>query len=269
MEQSESYRETLRDAGTAETLEREAHLIRSTGEKDAELAGLKQVVDENPQDAKAHQALGDFYYNSEHYAEAERAYCKAFEIDKRYSMREKMGTTRIRRLEQAEKAAQQGVVESGRAPIALAKAREARQKRLEFCIKEYRFRREQHPTDMKLAWTLGQFYFELSGDENIQNAIKQFQQAMSSSALKIRARYMLGRCFAMNPKFFDMAKEQFETALAEVETLESEMGKTITYELAQLDEKLGNEAEALVNYKKIFSVDAGFKDVAKKIQILG
>jgi hypothetical protein len=54
-----------------------------------------------------------------------------------------------------------------------------------------------------------------------------------------------------------------------VEDPASETAKTITYELASTAETLGNNEEALAHYKKIFVVDAGFKDVAQKIQTLG
>jgi len=269
MEGAASFRESLRDADKARDLARKEQLVHSATEQDAEIIHLIQAVEASPEDAEAHLRLGDAYYTSERYAEAEKAYRKAFEIGKRYGMREKMGNARIRQLEQLERKARQEIDDSGRSPAALAKARDATKKRLEFCVKEYSFRRQHHPTDMNLARQLGQYYFDLGGDENIQKAIQQFQQAMSSSSLKLRARYMLGRCFALNPKTVDMAKEQFETALAELENPVGEMGKTLTYEIGQIEETLGNEAEALTHYKKIFAVDAGYRDVAKKIQTLG
>jgi len=269
LEGATSYRETLRDEETARDLEREGHLARSAREHEEEIARANRAVEDNPLDAKAHHALGDLYSKLGRYAEAERAYIKAFELDKRYGTREKLGNTRLRLLEQRERKAQEEAEDSGQDPRCVAMAREARRKRLEFCIKEFTFRRKQHPTEMKLALQLGQYYFELGGDENIRNAIQQFQQAVSSSALKMRAQYMLGRCFAMNPKTLDMARDQFMQALEAVDDPAGEMGKTLACELGATEEKLGNRAEALAWYKKVFVVDAGFRDVAQKIQELG
>ena len=39
--------------------------------------------------------------------------------------------------------------------------------------------------------------------------------------------------------------------------------------LGAICEKIGNKPDALVSYKKIFGVDAAYRDVAQKIQQLG
>ena len=92
---------------------------------------------------------------------------------------------------------------------------------------------------------------------------------MSSVPLKARAQLMLGRCFALNPKTLDMAKEQFMKAYEGMEDDQSDMAKSLLYELGAACEKMGNKPDALAWYKKIFAVDAGYRDVAKKIQQLG
>lgn len=269
LEGAGSFRQGLRDETKAHELAREGHVSRSSAEQEGEIARLKQAVAAHPGDAPAYHKLGDACMRGACYAEAEQAYLKAFELDKRFGSREKLGDARLRRLEQLERKAQREAVDSGRDPRYLALARDAKRKRLEFSIKEFAFRRKHHPTDMKLAYQLGQYYFELGGEEGVRSAIQQFQQAVSSSGRKIQARYMLGRCFALDPKTLDMAKDQFAQALEAVEDPASDLAKTLTYELAAATEKLGDTAEALAKYKTIFAVDAGFRDVAKKIQELG
>jgi len=269
LEDSDSFRETLRDANKARELEQEGHLAQTAQKAASGIAQLQQAAAANPGDAKAQHDLGDACMQTGQYIDAEKAYKKAFEIDKRFSSREKLGNARIRHLEQIERKAVAAAEDSGVDPRLKGVANEARRKRLEFCVKEFAFRRKHHPTNMKLAQQLGEYYFELGGDENIQNAIQQFQQALSSPSLKLRSQLMLGRCFAMNTKTLDMAKATFEAALALVEDTAGETAKTITYELASAAEKLGNQEEALSYYKKIFVVDAGFRDVAQKIQTMG
>ena len=269
LEEAESFRESLRDGETAEALEKEIRLARSDDEKGSEIAKFQKAVEANPEDAKAQSDLGDACSRAEQFREAEAAYRKAFELSKRYNDREKLGTARLRYLQQVERKATREAEEGDHAPHLIAKARQAREQRVEFAVKEFEFRRKNHPTDMNLAWNLGNFYVEAGGDENISKAMQQFQQAMSSPGLKIQAQRMLGHCFAMNPKTLDMAKEQYQKALEQVDDPRMEMGKTLMYELGSIDEKLGNTAEAVTWYKKIFAVDAGFKDVGKKVQTLG
>ncbi|MFH1574656.1 MAG: hypothetical protein ABIG68_11775, partial [Acidobacteriota bacterium] len=171
--------------------------------------------------------------------------------------------------EQFEAKTRQAAAESGRDPLALGLARKARQQRLEFCVKEFTFRRKHHPTDMKLALQLGQYYFDLGGAENIPKAIQEFQQAASSPSLKVRAQYMLGRCFATDTKTLDMAKGQFTQALEALSDPGSDLAKNLMYEIGTTEEQRDNADEALTWYKKIFVMDAGFRDVTKKIQQLG
>jgi len=269
LEQSHTFREQLRDEKTTKALAQADRMVRSNDEVDQEVARHKKEAEEKPNDAEAHLRLGDVFFRSERYAEAEAAYRKSFEIGKKWPAREKLGDTRLRLLEQAEQQAKKTADENGRDPASVAHALEATRKRLEFAIKEFEARRKQHPTEVRLAWQLGQYYFELGGEAGIQQAIQQFQQAVSSVPLKARAQLMLGRCFALNPKTLDMAKEQFMKAYEGMEDDQSDMAKSLLYELGAACEKMGNKPEALSWYKKIFAVDAGYRDVAKKIQQLG
>lgn len=269
LEESQSFREQLRDEKTANKLAQADRMVRSSDQVDEDLARHKKAVEENPTDAEAHLRLGDAFAKSDRFAEAEAAYRKSFEIGKKWPAREKFGDMRLRLLEQAEERAQKEAEESGRDPATVARALEAKRKRLEFAVKEFELRRKQHPTEARLAWQLGQYYFELGGEAGIQQATQLFQQAVSSAPLKARAQLMLGRCFAMNPKTLDMAKEQFLKAYEGMESDQGEMAKSLLYELGAASEKMGDKPGALGWYKKIFGVDAGYRDVAQKIQQLG
>ena len=269
MEEAASYRDTLRDEEQADELAHKADAAHTATERESEIARLQQAVEASPDDARAHHAFGDACFRLARYKEAEKAYTKAFGLDKRFASREKMGDARLRHLEQLEEKARQAAEKSGRDPMALGLALKAWQQRLEVCVKEFVFRRKHHPTDMKLALQLGQYYFDLGGAENMSKAIREFQQAVSSPGLKGRAQYMLGRCFFADAKTLDMAKGQFTQALEAVDDPGSDMAKNLMYEIGATEEKLGNADEALAWYKKIFVVDAGFRDVTKKIQQLG
>jgi len=269
MEQSQSYREVLRDDTKARTLEEEGRVLRGPDALDQEIAKLQKAVEENTEDPDRHQRLGDAHFRAEQYAEAEVSYRRAFDIGKKWPAREKMGDARLRLLEQAERALAKEAEESGNDPARVGRAREAQLKRLEFAIKEFEFRRQQHPTDTKLCWQLGLYYMELGGAPNIQRAIQQFQHAMTNASFKLSAQLMLGRCFAADPKTLDMARDQLSKAYESVQDDASEMGKTLLYEMGTVCEKMGNPSDALTAYKKIFAVDAGYRDVAKKIQQLG
>ena len=269
MEQSQTFREQLRDENTTVNLEREQRMAVTSDERTAEAEKLKAEAMAHPEDAEGFVRWGDALFRAERFPDAEAAYRKAFEISKKWPVREKMGNSRLRALEHIERAAIKKAEENAQDPQSLGARSEARRKRLEFAIKEFDFRRKQHPTDMKLAMQLGLFYVEAGGEPNIQQAIQQFQQAMSSPGLKVRAQHLLGRCFANDPKTLDMAREHFASALTTLDDPATDAAKSLMFDLALVSEKLGDKVEALKWYKKIFSVDASYRNVAKKIQELG
>ena len=269
LEQSQTFREQLRDESKANALAQSDRMVRSGDDVSQDIAQHKKAVEEKPNDPEVYMRLGDALVRAEKFTEAEAAYRKSFEIGKKWPAREKLGDTHLRLMEHAEQQAAKVADENGRDPASVARANDTKHKRLEFAVKEFELRRKQHPTDMRLAWQLGQYYFELGGDAGIQQAIQQFQQAVTSATLKARAQLMLGRCFAFNPKTLDMAKEQFVKAYEAMEDDQSDMAKSLLYELGSTCEKMGDKPGALVWYKKIFGVDAGYRDVAKKIQQLG
>ena len=119
MEQSQSYREQLRDESKARTLEQESRVARTAGDMDQEVVRLKKLVEENANDPERHQQLGEVYFRGERYAEAEACFRKAFDIGKKWPAREKLGDVRLRLLEKAERAAEKEAEESGRDPARL------------------------------------------------------------------------------------------------------------------------------------------------------
>ena len=268
LSEAKGYREVLRDEEGAKGLEDEQRIARSEEEKDARVAAQQKKLDENPEDPIALRDLGQALYDAERFDEAEKVFAKEFEISKQYNARERLGNARLRRLMKAERAAKEAADESGQAPALAAKAEKLHKDRMDFAIKEFEFRRQQHPTDMRLAFQLGNYYFERGEEEDIEKAIQQFQQAVNAPGLKLQAKLMLARCFAQTPQTLDMAKDQLVGALDEVEDIGMEIGKKLTYELARVQEEMGETAEAAKHYKEIYAKDAAYRDVAKKIREL-
>lgn len=65
-----------------------------------------------------------------------------------------------------------------------------------------------------------------------------------------------------------MAAEQLQTALSEMPIM-NENKKDVLYELGQVYEAIGNDAEALSYYKQIYQVEIGYKDVAERVENRG
>jgi tetratricopeptide (TPR) repeat protein len=62
----------------------------------------------------------------------------------------------------------------------------------------------------------------------------------------------------------DLAAKTLEKALAEKQVFDEE-AMELTYALGSVLEKMGKKEDAIEQFKKIYEVDVGFKDVAKKV----
>ena len=269
MEGSDDFRDTVKDLGEAHELMEHDRIARTEGEKGALIRKLQERVKEDQSDYKRWRDLGQAFFHAELFEKAEKAFAQEFKLSKRFEARERLGNAHLRRLQQAANQAAQAAEEGGHAPDLTAKVNAAKRLRLDFAVKEFAFRREHHPTDLQLAWELGKQYFERADPEDIELAIKQFQEAKNNAGLRRQTQLMLARCFAMRPQTLDMAKDQLVEGLDELEDAGLEIGKEMLYVLAGIEEQLGQTDNAAKHYKKIYGIDASYRDVGKKIQALG
>lgn len=121
----------------------------------------------------------------------------------------------------------------------------------------------ERPSDRELRYQLGRVYFENS---KIDDAIKEFQLAVSEPRYRLRAYNYLGLCFS-SKKMYDLAEVQFNSALQELTKTShiDEFSKEVLYNLASVYERMGHIDKAVEKYKEIYKVDIGFKDVSEKI----
>jgi tetratricopeptide (TPR) repeat protein len=127
-------------------------------------------------------------------------------------------------------------------------------------LAEVQRRAERFPTDLQIRFELGQLYFQLG---KISEAIKEFQKAQNNPHRRIQSMGYLGQCFARRG-IFDLAASQLADAIKEKVGFDDEK-KELIYQLAGVLEKMGKREDAFAQYKIIYAVDAGFKDVTEKM----
>lgn len=119
---------------------------------------------------------------------------------------------------------------------------------------------ERYPTDLQRRFELGQLYFQTG---NLKDAIQEFQRAQANQHLRVSAMNFLGQCFerrGMN----DLAVRTFQNAIKEKAVLDDEK-KELIYLLGSVFEKMGKKEEAIEQFKHIYEVDIGYRDVAAKV----
>lgn len=129
-----------------------------------------------------------------------------------------------------------------------------------FEVNECKARVERYPSDLQLRYELGELYFKAG---KVSEAIQEFQKAQSNPNRRVQALGYLGQCFArrgMN----DLAARTLQNALKEKLAFDDEK-KELYYQLGCVYEKMTKREEAIEQFKQIYEVDIGYKDVAAKV----
>jgi tetratricopeptide (TPR) repeat protein len=138
----------------------------------------------------------------------------------------------------------------------------ARKKEIaEASVADAKARVEANPTDAQLQFKYGQALFDA---EQYTEAIAPLQRARTNPNLRIKSMLMLGKCYAAK-NMTDMAIRQLEDANKEVIAMD-DTKKEILYMIGSLYESAGNTEKAVENFKVIYEVDYGYRDVAQKVE---
>ncbi len=113
---------------------------------------------------------------------------------------------------------------------------------------------------MIIRYELGELYFKLG---NYIEAGQEFQKAQANPNKRLSAMMFLGLCFARR-NMNDLAVRRLQDALKEKVGFDDEK-KEILYALGSVFEKMGKTEESMDQYKQIYEVDMGYKDVGAKV----
>ncbi len=249
-------RELIKDKERARSLERAQKLHFSEDELRSELGRLEGRLSESPSDpdllvelAKVHDRLGD--------PEAALAGIRrALEL----------------RPDSIDLVARAGDLESKRLKREIVRAdREGHPdeaSRLEaslvaYEVADHRRRVELRPGDNALRLALAR---KLLRAEETDAALAELQRCQNEPRLRSEALFLLGACFHRKG-ILDLARKDYEQALEGTNDT-SERAKEILYNLGLIAESQGRAEEARSFYLRIYEIDIGYRDVAKKMETL-
>lgn len=232
-------------------------------ELDKGIKEYEKQAELEPNKLATHEKLGDLYLEKEDFARAKEKYERALEIepDSRIIQRKlkeiefKKFDTIIRKCEETLQASPDNVE-------AAKQMEKAKNDKLNLMVEDCQERIKNDPKDIPLRFELGKLYKEQG---KVNEALGEFQAAVNEPAVRRQTLYMIGICF-QERNMLDMAVAQLEKALAVNPGAMDEEAKEIRYQLGQIYEKMGQTAQALSEYKKIYEVDITYKDVTSKIE---
>ena len=254
-EEKGTFHDKLANKKEALTLEREAKAVKSDRDTDSLIEETKAKMAREPANVNYQRTLAKLYLESHRYDEGIAVLEKANQstggadpqIDRALS------EAKIHKMEhQIAQLRKEGREDEA---VAMEKQKD------EFLMADAEDRVRRYPNDLLFKYELGVLQFEHG---LINEAISQFQLSQRNPQRRIRSLYYMARCFGEKGQN-DIAAEQLAKAKTELIVMD-ETKKDIVYELGCIYETAGEIEKATEQFKEIYSVDIGFRDIAAKIE---
>jgi tetratricopeptide (TPR) repeat protein len=250
-----SFHDKLKNKDEAVSLERQSKAVKSEKDTDALIEETKAKIIREPANINYQRTLAKLLLDSNRFEEGIEVLEKANQatggadpqIDRALSDAKlrKMDYD-IVQLKNAGRAEEASALEQQKAGFLLADAED---------------RVKRYPNDLLFKFELGVLQFDRG---LINEAIGQFQLSQRNPQRRNRSLYYLARCFREKGQN-DIAAEQLVKAKCELVVMD-ETKKDIVYELGCVYEATGSIDKALEQFKEIYSVDIGYRDVTQKIE---
>jgi tetratricopeptide (TPR) repeat protein len=251
-----SYRDILKNKTEAVSLEQEKRIVKTEDTTERLIGEYETRLQTEPNNLKLVRSLAELYTQKKKFEPALALYdrIKNSEMGGDPSLERAMAETIVRRfdfqLEQLNPAA----------PDYAEQSAKIQAEKLDFQTTDCQQRVEKYPTDFAIRFEMGALYFQAG---KINEAIQEFQKAQQNPHKRLAAMNYLAQCYAKR-KMFDLAARTLQNAIKEKPVFDDEK-KDLIYNLGCVLESMGKKEEAVEQFKQIYEMDIGYKDVAAKV----
>jgi tetratricopeptide (TPR) repeat protein len=253
---SGSYRDILKNKEEAVALEQENRQVRPEDVAARLIREYETRIKTEPNNLKLLRSLAELYTQKKEFDRALACYdrLKASETGSDPSLDRAIAETRARKfdhqMEQLDPAA----------PDYAEKVAQLQSEKQAYLLAECQKRVERFPTDLQIRFEMGQLYLQAG---KIGEAIQEFQKAQNNPHRRIASMNALAQCFSRR-RMFDLAARTLQNALKEKVVFDEEK-KELIYNLGCVLDQMGRKEEAVEQFKLIYEVDIGYKDVAARV----
>ncbi|HVR34982.1 MAG TPA: tetratricopeptide repeat protein [Methylomirabilota bacterium] len=251
-----SYRDILRNEPEAVTLEQEGRHHKSVETIDQLLADYEKRLANEPGNLKLLRAAAELHVQKQSFDRALDYYQQILDSGGGSDSSVEKTIAEVRILKYDEHLSRMDPSDPEYAERSAALQRE----KLAFQLAECKQRVERYPTDLQIRFELGKLHFEAG---HISEAIHEFQKAQANPHRRIQSMRYLAECFARR-NMHDLAARTLQNALKEKSVFDNEK-KELIYLLGTVLEKMDKKEEALEQFKQIYEVDIGWRDVAARV----
>lgn len=251
-----SYRDILKDKNEAVALEQEQREVKTEDVAQHLIGEYAARLLKEPDNLKLMRSLAELHAQKQEFDQALEYYARiaAADVGNDPSLDQAMAATTLKKLDYTQSQLDR------QAPDYAEQAARLKAQRDEYQVAECKQRVERYPNDLQIRFEMGQIYFQLG---RISEAIQEFQKAQANPHRKIQTMNYLGQCFARR-NMNDLAARTFQTAIKEKIVFDEEK-KELIYALGCVLEKMGKKEEAIEQFKLIYEVDIGYKDIGAKV----
>jgi tetratricopeptide (TPR) repeat protein len=252
-----SYRDILKDEKEAVQLEQEKRVQKTEDVTERLIQEREARLKAEPNNSKLLRDLAELYTQKKQYDLALKYYDRIKATDAGGAdptLDRAIADTKVRRFE-----SERDQLDPA-APDYAEKTAALNAEKLNFQIAECQKRVEKFPTDLAIRFEMGALYFQAG---KIGEAIQEFQKAQGNPHKRLAAMNYLAQCFAKR-KMFDLAAKTLQNAIKEKLIFDDEK-KDLIYNLGSVYEGMGKKEEAVEQFKQIYEVDIGYRDVAAKV----
>jgi tetratricopeptide (TPR) repeat protein len=251
-----SYRDILKNKEEAVALEQQNRQVQTEDTAERLIAQYEARLQTEPTNVKLLRLLAELFTQKKDFDQALDYYAKvkATDVGNDPTLDRAIAETTTRKMEHQIAQLDPASPECAEQTAALQAQKQ------EYQIQECQKRVERFPTDLAIRFEMGLLYFKAG---KVGEAIQEFQKAEGNPHKRIAAMNYLAQCFAKR-KMYDLAARKLQAALKEKPAFDEEK-KELTYNLGTVLDSMGKKDEAVEQYKLIYEVDIGYRDVAAKV----
>jgi tetratricopeptide (TPR) repeat protein len=252
-----SYRDILKDEKEAVHLEQENRVQKTENKAESLISEYETRLKNEPNNLKLLRNLAELYTQKKQFDLALKYYdqIKASETGASDATIDRaVADTKVRRFEHELTKLDATAADYAEKVAAL------NAEKMNFQVAECQTRVEKFPTDLAIRYEMGVLYFQAG---KIGEAIQEFQKSQGNPHKRIASMNYLAQCYAKR-KMYDLAVRALQNAIKEKVVFDDEK-KDLVYNLGTVLESMSKKEEAIEQFKLIYEMDAGYRDVSAKI----
>jgi tetratricopeptide (TPR) repeat protein len=260
------YREILKSKTESEQLEQEAKVVKSSDAIEEQIALNYQKHEAEPTNPNHSKAIAMLFLQKNDYGSAVQWYEHAFEAGGRVdsSLEKVIGDLRLKKAEQELQALRNELAEQTDPELQTQtqSAIEEKEKELnDVRLFQAEARVRAQPNEGEFRYDLGEALYKIG---QYKRATEELQQSLKQPSVRYQALNLMGLAF-MKRGMLDFAVKQLSLAESELLAMD-EVKKEIVYNLGLAYEVIKQPEKALDQWKKIYEVDMGYRDVAERVE---